>query len=78
MKKITREELSHRGGGEGPPVYIALNGKVYDVTESPLWEDGDHQGEHTAGMDLSQEITDAPHETDVLDSYPVVGELEEG
>lgn len=76
MKKFTLEELANFKGGNGSPVYVAYQGKVYDVTDSPFWEDGDHQSEHTAGHDLTEEMADAPHEPDNLDLYPVVGELE--
>ena len=77
MEKITKEELAKRDGSQGPPVYVALNGKVYDVSGSPLWDTGDHQGEHTAGRDLSGEIDAAPHEPDLLEDFPVVGELDD-
>ena len=43
---------------------------------SPLWEDGDNQEEHPAGRDLTVEMAEAPHEPELLDDFPVVGELE--
>jgi predicted heme/steroid binding protein len=30
---------------------------------------------HTAGYDLSKDIADAPHEEDVLNRFPVIGEV---
>jgi len=67
------EELAKANGKNGAPIYIAHNGKVYDVSKSSLWEGGEHQGMHIAGGDLTKDISDAPHESEVLERYPVVG-----
>jgi predicted heme/steroid binding protein len=75
MKEFTLEELAEYNGKEGK-MYVAYNGKVYDVSESYLWEDGNHQGLHDAGQDLSESMDDeAPHDPEVLEDYPVVGTL---
>jgi len=78
LKKFTLKELSEYNGRDGKPAYIAYKGKVYDVTESDLWSDGDHQGLHEAGRDLTKDMEDAPHDPDELERFPVVGELVEG
>lgn len=78
LKKITLKELAEFNGRNGKPAYIAYKGKVYDVTESDLWSDGDHQGLHEAGRDLTKDIEDAPHDPDELERFPIVGELIEG
>lgn len=57
------------------PAYIALDGKVYDVTESPLWRSGKHQVVHEAGRDLTKELDKAPHGKEMLDKFPLVGEF---
>jgi predicted heme/steroid binding protein len=72
---FTTEELKQFDGSAGKPSYIAVRGKVYDVSHSDLWIDGDHQGMHSAGADLTKEIPDAPHDEDVLTRFPLVGEL---
>ena len=54
-KKFTLEELKQYDGKDGRPAYIAYKGKVYDVTDDYLWTEGDHQGEHAAGRDLTEE-----------------------
>lgn len=77
MKVFTKEELKEYNGKRGKPAYIAYKGKVYDVTESYLWEDGEHQSEHIAGRDLTIEIEDAPHGVEVLERFPVVGKLKD-
>jgi predicted heme/steroid binding protein len=73
MKEFTKEELSKYNGKGGMPVYIAHQGKVYDVTSSSLWESGEHQGMHACGEDLTDELADAPHDVEVLERFPVVG-----
>lgn len=73
-KKFTRQELRSFDGKNGKPAYIAFRGKVYDVTESEQWEQGEHLG-HKAGRDLSVDMTMAPHSEDVLDELTVVGIL---
>lgn len=75
MKEFTLEELAEYNGKDGK-MYVAYNGKVYDVSESYLWEDGNHQGLHDAGQDLSESMDDeAPHGSEVFEDYPVVGTL---
>jgi predicted heme/steroid binding protein len=72
---MTPEELQQYDGKSGHKAYIAVNGKIYDVTDSPLWSDGDHQGEHQAGCDLTEALKTAPHVRAVVEQFTVVGEL---
>jgi len=78
MKEITSEELSSFNGKEGKPVYIVFQGNVYDVSKSPLWSKGLHMNRHPSGKDLAEEISAAPHGTEVLERYPRVGVLKKG
>ncbi|MFH0809732.1 MAG: cytochrome b5 domain-containing protein [Pseudomonadota bacterium] len=75
MKRFTREELARYNGKGGAPSYIAYQNKVYDMTDSPMWPEGDHQGSHGAGEDLTDALLDAPHGDEVLEDFPLVGEL---
>lgn len=75
LRKFTLEELKQFDGREGRPAYIAFKGKVYDVTDSYLWLDGDHQGQHVAGKDLTDEISFAPHGEETLERVKQIGEL---
>jgi len=75
MKEFTEEELAKYNGKKGNPVYVAYNGKVYDVSASFLWKDGIHQVLHGAGVDLTDALKQAPHGRDVLEKFPMVGIL---
>ncbi len=71
-KKISAKELAEFDGKDGKPAYVAYKGKVYDVTDSSQWLDGDHLG-HSAGHDLTEEMEVAPHADDVMERMKVVG-----
>jgi predicted heme/steroid binding protein len=74
-KKFTVEELAKYDGKNGNPAYVAYSGKVYDVTESSFWVDGDHLGSHQAGKDLTVDMEIAPHNPDDMERFRVVGIL---
>jgi predicted heme/steroid binding protein/uncharacterized membrane protein len=78
MKKINPKEMSEFDGKKGKPVYIAHQGKVFDVSASKLWQGGLHMQRHRAGSDLTTDIQAAPHGPEVLERYPQVALLEKG
>lgn len=73
LREFTRKELAGANGAGGQPAYLVYQGKVFDVSQSRLWESGQHMGLHQAGADLTREIDDAPHGEEVLERYPQVG-----
>jgi len=73
MKEFTEEELAQYDGKNGNLAYVAYKGKVYDVTGSFLWKNGIHQVLHSAGVDLTDALEQAPHGDDALRKFPVVG-----
>jgi predicted heme/steroid binding protein len=75
MRRLTKEELSQYNGKGGASAYIAYESKVYDVSHSFLWQEGLHQVLHNAGMDLTTELDAAPHGSDMLKRFPVIGML---
>jgi len=75
QRKFTLEELKQYDGKNGKPAYIAYKGKVYDVTDNFLWVDGDHQGEHAAGKDLTEEMANAPHGEENPEKVKLIGTL---
>jgi predicted heme/steroid binding protein len=73
-QKFTLAELATYDGKNGNKAYIAVNGKVYDVTNVEAWNSGSHQGA-SAGLDLTQTLEMAPHRKSVLDNLKIVGTL---
>ena len=76
MKEFSNEELARCNGKKGAPAYVAYKGKVYDVSMSFLWKEGNHQVVHRAGEDLTDAMKQAPHGADILEKLPVVGTLQ--
>jgi predicted heme/steroid binding protein len=74
MRTFTKEELKKYDGREDL-IYVAYDGKVYDVSSSFIWKKGKHQVTHHAGCDLTDALKEAPHGPDMLDRYPIVGKL---
>ncbi|MBW2430437.1 MAG: cytochrome b5, partial [Deltaproteobacteria bacterium] len=75
MKEFDADELARFNGENGNPIYVAYDDKVYDVSESKLWRNGQHMNRHRSGSDLTSDMLAAPHESDVLQRYPQVGIL---
>jgi predicted heme/steroid binding protein len=73
--RFTLEELSRFDGSEKRPAYIAYKGKIYDVTSSKLWVEGNHVRKHLAGNDLTEALRAAPHDEDKILGMPLIGEL---
>ena len=74
MTKYTRAQLALRNGQDREEVWIAYQGKIYDVSRSRLWKMGMHY-EHWAGQDLTHELPDAPHTEKVFEKFEVIGLL---
>lgn len=73
--ELTVEELAKFNGKDGQPAYVAVDGIIYDVTESAPWKNGDHNG-FEAGKDLTKEIKgQSPHGIGKLDKVIEVGKL---
>jgi predicted heme/steroid binding protein len=75
IRKFTKAKLRQSDGKHGAAALIAYGGKVYDVTQSFLWQGGAHQVLHPAGIDLTGELAHAPHGEDLLERFPMVGLL---
>jgi predicted heme/steroid binding protein/uncharacterized membrane protein len=75
---LTLQELIGFDGEDGRPAYIAYKGKIYDVGKSKLWKSGSHMKRHQAGTDLTEILSQAPHEEDKVLAMPEVGQLSAG
>lgn len=73
---LTLEELKEFNGKNGKPAYIAVDGVIYDVTESPLWKGGMHNG-FEAGQDLTEALKGAPHGAEKLENVVEIGKVKE-
>ena len=74
MLRLTPQQLKQYNGQDKPQMYVAVNGKIYDVTHVKHWSGGQHHG-HRAGTDLTRVMKDAPHGNQVLKWLKVVGTL---
>lgn len=78
MPTITKEELSKADGKNGAPVYVAVDGQVYDLSQSARWKEGTHFRSHSAGADLTEALKAAPHGPEVLTGrFVPIGEVVE-
>jgi predicted heme/steroid binding protein/uncharacterized membrane protein len=77
MRRIRKLELEQGTGTDGGAVLVVVDGKVYDVSKSALWEGGHHMNTHAAGADLSKEFKAAPHGIEVLERVKLVGDYAE-
>lgn len=74
LPEYSKSYLALRNGQDKADIWVALNGIIYDVTESRLWKNGKHY-EHWAGQDLTDELKDAPHTGAVFLKFKAVGKL---
>jgi len=73
LLELTLEELKAFDGTNGNPAYIAIDGKIYDVSVIPNWDGGSHNG-FKAGNDLTKEMKEiSPHGVSKLQFVEEVG-----
>lgn len=81
QRAFTVTELAEFDGKDGRAAYIAVDGVVYDVSDSRNWPEGAHTRcdlSSMAGNDLSAAIEQAPaNMRALLGQMPVVGTLQE-
>ena len=72
---LTREELAQYNGKNGKPVYVAVDGDIYDFTDVKPWKKGRHHG-HKSGNDLTVSLKKkSPHGMKVLTKRKPVGKV---
>ncbi len=80
MRVFSLKELEQFDGKDGRPAYVGLDGKVYDLTGSSFWPEGEHEGcaDGLAGQDLTELMDDEapPEHRAEIEGWPVVGRLE--
>ena len=72
---LTLNELKAFDGKDGRPAYVAVDGVIYDLSQSRPWPGGEHNG-FKAGNDLTREIKEvSPHGVSMLGRVSAVGRL---
>lgn len=75
--QLSLEKLAAFNGKDGARAYVAVDGVIYDVTDSAFWKNGSHNG-FEAGQDLTQAIKEkSPHGIAKLDNVVKIGEVKE-
>ncbi|NLC32502.1 MAG: cytochrome B5 [Clostridiales bacterium] len=73
--ELTLEELAKFDGKDGRPAYVAVHDKIYDMSDSDSWYDGEHYG-YEAGNDLTDIIeNESPHGVSELENVPEIGRI---
>jgi predicted heme/steroid binding protein len=74
LKSYSKSQLALRNGQDKEEIWCSYNGKIYELTHSKMWKNGQHY-EHWAGQDLTDELKDAPHADKVFTKFRIIGEL---
>lgn len=75
---LTIEQLAQYNGKNGQPMYVAVEGKIYDLTKCRYWKDGVHDKspeDAIAGRDLTEILKTSKHGSKRVTRYPMVGYL---
>lgn len=62
---LTTQEL-RRLNGEDKPAYTAYQGVVEDGSDYPCWRSDLYEHPNLPGQDLTSDLTEAPHQTEVF------------
>jgi predicted heme/steroid binding protein len=74
LPHYTKSQLALRNGSEMDEIWIAFEGKIYDMTQSNYWKNGKHYG-NFAGQDLTDDLINSPHGKRVFENLPVIALL---
>lgn len=72
MTDMTLAQLTQYNGKNGQPSYVAINGKIINV--SSVFPSGVHHSSHNAGIDLTETLRNK-HGLNQVSGYPVIGNL---
>lgn len=74
LKVFDATELAKFDGQNGNAAYVAVDGKVYDVSGVSQWSNGTHAGGTVqAGKDQTEALGRSPHGAKNLEGLPIVG-----
>lgn len=75
---FTISELSEYDGKSGNDCYVAVSGRVYEISNSNKWVNGDHissEGQASCGRDLTEAMAASPHGISILTTSPKVKQI---
>jgi predicted heme/steroid binding protein len=78
-KSVSQAELTAADGKDGNDCYLAVDGVVYEIKDSSLWQNGQHtpsNGQGFCGADMTKAIGQSPHGKSKLEQLKIVGRLE--
>lgn len=67
-----RARWQENDGRGGRPAWVRVAGRIYDLSTSPRWREGNHFRRHQAGQDLTEALAGAPHGAEKLEGFPVL------
>ncbi|BBO75988.1 hypothetical protein DSCW_34050 [Desulfosarcina widdelii] len=70
---IGADTIGQFDGANDKPAYFIHEDNIYDVTGNPKWKGGRHFGKHSAGTDLTEALSGAPHGTEVFERITCIG-----
>lgn len=75
LSNLTLEELSKYNGKDGMPAYVAINGKIYDVTNEEIFKKSPHDSLNL-GTNITKEFNQCHKENEsLLANLPIVGKV---
>lgn len=78
FSEVTQERLKQSTGKDGNECLVAVDGTVYKIVDSPLWQNGQHttsNGLAYCGADLTEAMKQSPHGKAKLELLEKVGTL---
>jgi predicted heme/steroid binding protein len=75
MYYLNLSELAYYDGTNGKPAWIAVYGKIYNVTNETAWRNGVHRGIAMGGTDATAFFESSPHSLSILNTMSHVGWL---
>jgi predicted heme/steroid binding protein len=78
QRVVSMAEIEAADGKEGRDCLVGIDGVVYKISDSALWQDGQHSpsgGEAYCGADLSEALKHSPHGKSKLEQLDKIGTI---
>ncbi len=67
--KQSRSQWQKNDGLNGKLAWVKVGDRLYDLTGSKRWQEGNHFGRHQAGEDMTEALKGAPHGEEKLEGF---------